>query len=205
MQSTIRELLLRYRPGDALERRHHEAMLRLAGAEGDPCRRDHFEPGHFTASAFVLSPGRRELLLVFHEKLQRWLQPGGHLEAEDRDVESAARREVEEETGLAELDELDDDGPLFDLDVHEIPARRSEPAHLHHDLRFLFVSTERDARAGDGVSGARWVPLVEVPSLSADLSVRRVARKLEAMLGDDAAQSSETGAGSSKTLRGRSS
>ena len=66
----------------------------------NPCSRKQFEPGHFTASAFVLHPTEPSILLIKHRKLGLWLQPGGHLQPEDTSAEHAARRELEEETGL---------------------------------------------------------------------------------------------------------
>ncbi|TPV96000.1 MAG: NUDIX domain-containing protein [Myxococcales bacterium FL481] len=148
----------------------------------DCCRRDHFVPGHFTASAFVLSPDRTHFLLIFHDKLERWLQPGGHVEPTDRGLESAARREVEEETGLVAHDLSIEHEGLFDLDVHRLPGRADEPAHEHFDLRFLFRARQTDVRAGDGVRAARWLSLAEVATLG-DASVRRVGERLVARTG----------------------
>jgi tmRNA-binding protein len=34
-------------------------------------------PGHFTASAWVVSPDRERVLLLHHRKLDRWLNRGG--------------------------------------------------------------------------------------------------------------------------------
>ena len=49
----------------------------------------------------------------------------------------AARREVEEEVGLSELEPLEPGGsPVFDVDIHPIPARGTDPSHHHFDLRF---------------------------------------------------------------------
>ncbi len=165
--------LRRYLPHDAREREHREAMLRLADAGLAALRRDHFSPGHFTASAFVLSPDEAEIALIFHPKLRRWLQPGGHLEPQDADPLAAARREVAEEIGLSELTLLGEG--LFDLDVHEIPASSREPAHLHHDLRFLFRAP---ARVLQGEHAARWVPLAEVSAVESDASVMRAVSKI---------------------------
>lgn len=159
------------------------AMHRLAVSDKPALDRTCYEPGHFTASAFVLSPNRQNLLLIFHKKLRMWLQPGGHVEAEDRDLVAAAHREVQEETGLREL--LVEE-TFFDLDVHRIPAFGETPAHLHHDVRCLFSAAEVEVRAGDEVSAARWFPLREICQSSGDLaggfgtdrSVRRVAQRL---------------------------
>ena len=55
--------------------------------------------GHVTGSAFVVDPRRDLILLVHHAALDRWLQPGGHVDAEEEPGDGAAR-EVWEETGL---------------------------------------------------------------------------------------------------------
>jgi 8-oxo-dGTP pyrophosphatase MutT (NUDIX family) len=54
---------------------------------------------HFTASAFVLTPERR-ILLIEHRKLGVWLYPGGHIESQET-PDAAVVREVREETGVA--------------------------------------------------------------------------------------------------------
>lgn len=169
-------LLEQLTPSDAEEREHRARMLALCFAPGDPCRRDHFVPGHFTASAFVMSPQQDALLLILHGKLQRWLQPGGHVDAEDSDLLAAARREVLEEVGLSDL-ELLTPAP-FDLDVHDIPALRQDPAHAHFDVRFLFRARSLAFQAGSDAKAARWVPLDQIELEFSDRSVMRAVEKL---------------------------
>lgn len=164
-------------PSDATEREHLARMRALAAtASGDPFARDHHVPGHFTASAFVVAPDTDALLLILHAKLGRWLQPGGHVDPDDHDLVAAARREVAEETGLRALD-LAHDG-IFDLDVHVIPARATEPAHEHFDVRFLFRAPDRGARAASDARDVRWVPFAEVATIESDASVGRAVAKL---------------------------
>lgn len=151
-------------------------MLELADGPGDAFARDHFVPGHFTASAFVLSPDGQALLLIFHEKFRRWLQPGGHVERQDADLLAAALREVEEEAGLSAVEVLGDGA--FDLDVHEIPARKGDPAHRHFDVRVLLQARTRTFAAGSDALAARWVPLDAVHEVETDESVLRAVRKL---------------------------
>lgn len=170
----LRRLLEGYDPA-ADESQAYAQMAVLSAAPSDVLSRYHFDPGHFTASGFVVTPDRARLLLVHHERLGRWLQPGGHIEAEDATLLAAARREVTEETGLSVLP-LAVEG-VFDLDVHHIPAARGEPGHEHHDVRFLFEG-EGPVVAGDGVAESRWVLLEEIESLTTDESVRRAVRKL---------------------------
>jgi 8-oxo-dGTP pyrophosphatase MutT (NUDIX family) len=142
-----------------------------------PFDRTHYDPGHITASAVVLSPERQHVLLVYHRRLRRWLQPGGHVEASDATVVDTARREVEEETGII----LDDDrtGTLVAVDVHEIPATSGEPFHLHHDLMFHFPApglvTPHDTHQ------ALWCPIADLPRFEVDGPLLRgVGRALRA-------------------------
>lgn len=170
---TLTELLDRYSPTD-LREQDYLAQMRMLALEGDAAlRRDHFDPGHFTASAFVLSPDGRNIALILHPKLRRWLQPGGHLELEDAGPLQATLREVAEEIGLSELEPLGEG--LFDIDVHEIPKTFREPAHQHFDLRFAFTSR---ALQLDGEHEARWVRLEHVNEIGSDASVTRAVGKL---------------------------
>ena len=54
---------------------------------------------HYCASAFVINPENKTLLLVKHSDYDKWVQPGGHIEDEEN-PEEAAIREVYEETGI---------------------------------------------------------------------------------------------------------
>ena len=156
-------------------------MLELLEAPGEPFSRRHVQPGHFTASAFVLCPERRRVLLVHHQKLARWLQPGGHVEAGDVDLASAARREVNEETGVTAGARL---APgIFDVDVHVIPQNTKEGAHQHFDVRYAFLALGDHLAASPEVLGARWVELGEVARLTDEHSVLRCVDRLRSLLG----------------------
>lgn len=151
-------------------------MTELLHVEGDSFSRSHFCPGHFTASAFLLSPARDAVLLILHGKLKRWLQPGGHVAPEDATLMAAAARELMEETGVASVAS---DATLLDVDVHVIPALRGEPEHRHFDVRFLFQAQSLEVQAGSDAKDVRWVRLADVSGVESDASVMRAVSKLE--------------------------
>jgi 8-oxo-dGTP pyrophosphatase MutT (NUDIX family) len=146
-------------------------LLRTAAR---PFDRAAYAPGHVTASGLVLSPHGDQVLLVFHRRLQRWLQPGGHVEPSDIGIVGAARREVQEETAV-ELDERVLPA-LIGIDVHTIPQSEREPGHLHHDLVFRFVARSDSLAPGDRPAVA-WCPIDRLDRFSADPPLRRAARR----------------------------
>lgn len=166
---TIESLLLRAGPVAV------PAVLERAAAlarSKDATDRDRFEPGHFTASGFVVSPDGSSLLLIHHRRLDRWLQPGGHIDPEDTSPIAAAAREVLEETGVAVEPIL---AGLIDLDIHPIPPRSPEPAHEHFDLRFAFRALDETLVADDEVFDAKWVPWDDLSTYAVDESVTRAS------------------------------
>lgn len=159
---------------DARDRDNRAALGALLRRVGDPYGRDPRED-HVTGSGFVVSPCRSFTLLMHHAKLDRWLQPGGHCDG-DPDVAGVAAREVFEETGLrARLLSR----RLFDVDIHEIPARGDAPAHFHYDLRFLFEADPANPLLGNEEShDLRWVALEDLPRYAPQRSVCVLREKL---------------------------
>ena len=137
--------------------------------------------GHVTASAWVLNLQKTHALFLHHAKLNRWLQPGGHLDDMDFSPAHGALREALEETGITNLafDKLLGDH-IFDVDVHPIPARDAEPAHLHYDLRYLVVLPNETPSTEVSISaeslGFRWISL-EVVEKQFETSLARMAQK----------------------------
>ena len=158
-------------------------MLALTAQENSTGRTN-YVPGHFTASAFLLSPDQQKICLIYHGKLHLWLQPGGHIEPTDEDVIAAARREVMEETGNLDFKIFDTGNPIFDLDIHTIPEspKRNAPAHDHFDVRMLFQAQSTTLVAGDDALDARWVAISDVQDAGTDQSVMRAVGKLRTLL-----------------------
>jgi len=137
---------------------HHDALVRAC------------LDGHFTGSALVVDATAERVLLLFHRKLQRWLQPGGHADG-DANLVAVALREATEETGI---DGLRVDPDPVDLDIHLVAPPREGP-HLHLDVRFLVVAPPDAVVAGNHESEAlRWVTPDEAAALDLDAGTHRL-------------------------------
>lgn len=150
-----------------------DQFLAFAGKHADCCERT-LAIGHFTGSAWLVSADGERVLLTHHRKLDRWLQLGGHADG-DGDLAAVALREAEEESGLFGL-RLE--GGIFDLDRHLIPARGSEPAHWHYDVRFVVRASDEVFQASEESHSLAWKPISEIAAdANADESMRRMALK----------------------------
>lgn len=130
---------------------------------------------HLTASTFVVregASGAREILLLRHRKLGRWMIPGGHVEVNE-DPSTAAVREVLEETGLAislqSTGMTSDTGQVEDVTlvpapawvaVERIPATSTQPAHEHIDCLFVGVADDAGPALGHNT---QWFRVDELP------------------------------------------
>lgn len=121
-------------------------------------------PGHLTGSALVFNHDASETLLLFHTKLQRWLQPGGHADGE-ANLARVALKEATEETGMAGLEVVD---PAIDLDIHNVAPPGADPV-WHYDVRFVVFAPVGAQPVGNHESqDIRWVPLSNLDQYELD-------------------------------------
>lgn len=94
---------------------------------------------HFCASVFVIDPSSKKLLLVFHKKFCKWVQPGGHIE-ENETPEETALREVYEETGL-KIKLLGERFPREDDFIRPlgIQCNRNLKGDMHIDITYVAI------------------------------------------------------------------
>ena len=155
----IERALESYRPTDATEVAAVQRLRELL-ATGDVHSRT--TPVHVTASALVVHPPSRTVLLRWHPRMEMWMQVGGHFDAGETDPWLVALREAREETGLTDLHAgvgAEAEQPL-QLVIVPVPAGDNEPAHEHADFRYLFVTdTPGDAVAETAAAPLRWISL----------------------------------------------
>ncbi|MDC0275354.1 NUDIX hydrolase [Verrucomicrobiales bacterium] len=134
--------------------------------------------GHLTGSAWVVNAAGDAVLLTHHRKLNIWVQPGGHADGET-DILGVALKEADEETGLKPIEAISD--AIFDLDIHEIPARKEDPAHFHYDVRFaLQHSGDGRYAISEESHDLAWVSLDQLAEYTNEDSIVRMKKKFRA-------------------------
>lgn len=177
---TLREQINAYQPVNCQEQRDKAELLRWLDVPGVFTR--NCTAAHFTASAWVVSPDRSQVLMIYHNLYNSWAWMGGHADGEE-DLFSVARREVMEECGLAELTAVSRD--IFSLEVLCVDGHEKKgkyvSSHLHLNVTYLF---EADPQAPvfikpDENSGVAWFPVEQAISMSSEPWFReRIYQKL---------------------------
>ena len=117
-------------------------------------------PAHLTASALILDPIQRAILLVLHRKVGRWLQPGGHCEVDDASLGAAALREASEESGVEGLVLVPG---ILHVDRHPAPCNPGV-VEEHFDVRYLVQAPAGSVAVASAESlDARWFGWEELP------------------------------------------
>lgn len=172
------------RPWNPQEQRDRDTLLRLLEAGQAPCGRE--DPAHLTASAWVASPDRRQVLLAYHNLYDSWAWLGGRADGE-RDLLSVALREVREESGLEEVRPVSPDiysVEILTVDGHEKRGRYVS-SHLHLNVTFLLEADPAAPvhRKADENSAVAWFGLEEAVAASTEPWFQsRIYSKLNAKL-----------------------
>ena len=144
---------------------------------------------HFAVSGFVMNREKTKLLMVYHKKLNTWVIPGGHLEANEYPADGAVR-EIFEETGIdatvVNSSEFDFKGNEKESSIATpyamlsefIPEKGDKPAHIHMDFIFTCIAKEEIPKGREAeVSDVKWMTWEEVLKTDTFESIKEFARK----------------------------
>lgn len=177
--------LTAYQPWNEQEARDRAELLRRLRSGEELYSRENLS-AHLTASAWVVSPDRRRVLLAYHNLYNSWAWLGGHADGE-RDLQAVALREVREESGLTAVRPVTED--IYSLEILPVSGHekhgRYVPSHLHLNLTFLL---EADPAAPvrckmDENSRVGWFGLEDAVTASSEPWLQaRIYSKLNAKL-----------------------
>lgn len=170
-----------YRPVNAQEEKDKQQLLAWLSSGIDLYSRD-CAAAHLTASAWVVSPDRKQVLMAYHKIYNSWAWTGGHADGE-RDLCAVARREAVEESGITELKLLDPG--IFSLEILSVDGHEKRgqyvSTHLHLNVTYLFeaVPVAPLRCKPDENTGVAWIPIDELPEkVSEPWFLERIYSKL---------------------------
>lgn len=177
----LKEIIAAYRPFNEQEVQDRQQMLDLLDYAPDLLLRKN-TAAHFTASAWVVSPRRDQILLCWHNIYRSWAWLGGHADGEE-DLLAVALREVQEESGLVHVHPVSEDP--FSLETLTVDGHIKHGAyvssHLHLNVTYFLEADPAEAVRikPDENSGVRWFAVeAGLAACSEPWMVEHVYRKL---------------------------
>ncbi|MGH9132585.1 MAG: NUDIX hydrolase [Ilumatobacteraceae bacterium] len=169
------------------------ARVRRRLADGDPW--DRSTSLHVTASALIVHPPSRRVLLRWHARQQAWLQVGGHGDPGEHDPLHVTLREGREETGLDDLVAWPH-GRIVHVVIVPVPASDREPAHEHADIRFVLATHAPDrARPENPTAALRWLTFDEARTTTTEPNLHETLDRIEHLLLEVPPDADDPGAG----------
>ena len=175
------DALNRFRPCNEQEETDKNQILSLLSGGQDLYTRDN-PVAHLTASSWVVSPDRKQVLLIYHNLYRSWAWMGGHADGE-RDLCRVALRETREESGLQDLTLVSPD--IFSLESLTVDGHEKRgkfvSSHLHLNVTYLLEADPRQPIRvkPDENSGVAWFPVEEVAGkVSEPWMMQRIYSKL---------------------------
>ena len=160
---TLLEELEAYRPWNDQEERDRAELLRRLRSGEALYTRDN-AAGHLTASAWVVSPDRTQVLMAYHNLYDSWSWLGGHADG-DRDLLAVSMREVREESGLTAVRPVSPH--IYSLEILTVDGHEKRGAyvssHLHLNVTYLLEADPAAPvrRKPDENSAVAWFGLEE--------------------------------------------
>ena len=177
MEFNLKKELLNYTPYNKEEQEYVKRTIHFLDNNTNCYSRTNLA-GHVNAGALVMAEDG-SVLLNHHKILDKWLLFAGHSDGDTNSL-NVAKREVMEESGITEYNDLG--GKIFDVDVHLIPEdkEKNEPAHYHYDIRFLFIVKNKDFKISSESLEVKWMSIDEAKQVGYS-SITRVLDKANKM------------------------
>ena len=111
--SKLEQQIQKFMPFNEQEEHDKAILLKWFESGSDILTREN-EIAHLTASAWVVSPDKKSVLMAYHNIYHSWAWLGGHADG-DADLHHVAQKEVMEESGLTHIKVLLDEPFLIEI------------------------------------------------------------------------------------------
>ena len=177
----LKQQILAYMPCNEQEERDKKIFLEWLESGRDILTREN-EVAHLTASAWVVSPDRKYVLMAYHNLYHTWAWLGGHADGES-DLLAVAMREAREESGIECVRPVSDEILSIEtlcVNGHEKRGRYVS-SHLHLNVTYLLEADRTQALQvkPDENSAVAWIAVEDIPEKSTEhWFVKRIYPKL---------------------------
>jgi ADP-ribose pyrophosphatase YjhB (NUDIX family) len=161
MKENLIAQIQRYIPVNEQEETDKKTLLEWLNHPEDISVRENLT-GHLTASAWVVSPDRKQVLMAYHKLYDSWAWLGGHADG-DWNLLRVAEKEAREESGIETVTQVSAEPislEILTVNGHEKKGRYV-PCHLHLNLTYLFeASSEQHLQCKpDENTGVAWLDM----------------------------------------------
>lgn len=176
----IINLVQQYHPSSAVEQEMKEQLITFIRSNTNCFDRELAE-GHVTGSAWLVNSDLTHVFFTHHKKLNRWFQPGGHSDGNANTL-AVSMNEASEESGIEDVFIQPRSHEIFDIDIHSIPARKTEPEHLHYDIRFILeADMKQPLKISEESHNIAWIPIDDISQYSNEPSIVRMTNKMRVL------------------------
>lgn len=175
----------KYIPCNEQEERDKEEFLRRLKSGEELYTRENTS-AHITASAWVVNPDRKQVLMAYHNLYDSWAWLGGHADGE-KDLLAVAKKEIQEESGLKEVHPVSEE--IYSLEILTVDGHEKRgkyiSSHLHLNVTYLFEAnpTHPIRCKPDENKSVGWFSLEEAIAKSSEPWFReRIYKKLNEKL-----------------------
>ena len=137
---------------------------------------------HLTASAWVMSPDRKHVLMAYHNLYNSWAWLGGHADG-DSDLLRVALREAREESGIEAVRAVSQE--IISIETLCVNGHEKRgvyiPSHLHLNVTYLLEADPAQPLRvkSDENSAVAWIAVEDIPQKSSEpWFVKRIYPKL---------------------------
>lgn len=180
MNKRLYKEISNYIPFDEKEKLDKEVILDYIKNNEDVLTRNN-RIAHFTTSGWITNKERNKILMIHHNIYNSWAWVGGHADG-DEDLLRVVKKEIEEETGLTNVKELQEG--IFGLNIitvfNHIKRGQQVNSHLHFDAEFIFEASEEDRirKKEDENSGVEWIDIDKVVESSTEEHMKPIYQRL---------------------------